>query len=453
MKKEIPNDIIAEQSVLGSMFLSKYALQKAIESLNSDSFFLDKHSKIFDSIKNLFNKGIAIDLTTVTGDLKNKNILDEIGGVKYLTEILEITPTAANIDYYVQIVEEKSILRNLIEETTEIASLAYSNEYNLNETLDKAESRILNVIKNRKSSEFKTMPEVLTEVQANLERLAANKGKISGLSSGFYDFDDLTDGFHENELVIIAARPSMGKTALALNVAMNVALQSKKSVIIFTLEMRAEQLVNRMISSLGQIDAKKLQSGNLQNQDWKRVNEAMSQLAELNIYIDDSPGVTIGDIKAKSRRIASQDSNLGMILIDYLTLIGGMSRYAGNRQQEVSEISRALKTLALELKIPVVCLAQLSRTVESREDKRPVLSDLRESGSIEQDADIVAFIYRDDYYNPENKIDDNMSKTELIIRKNRSGKIGTAELLFKKNTGSFMNYKSEGKSEVERGKE
>ena len=297
------------------------------------------------------------------------------------------------------------------------------------------------------------MPEVLTEVQANLEKLAANKGKISGISSGLYDFDDLTDGFHENELVIIAARPSMGKTALALNIATNVALQSKKSVIIFTLEMRAEQLVNRMISSLGQIDAKKLQSGNLQNQDWKRVNEAMSQLAELNIYIDDSPGVTIGDIKAKSRRIASQDSNLGMILIDYLTLIGGMSRYAGNRQQEVSEISRALKTLALELKIPVVCLAQLSRTVEAREDKRPILSDLRESGSIEQDADIVAFIYRDDYYNPQNKIDDNMSKAELIVRKNRSGKIGTAEVLFKKNTCSFMNYKGEEKNEIERGKE
>lgn len=445
MKREIPNDILAEQSVLGSMFLSKYATQKAIESLNADSFFLDKHGKIFDAIKNLYNKGVAIDLTTLTTELRDHKILDEIGGVEYLTEIMDSTPTASNVDYYVQIVEDKSVLRNLIDESTQIATLAYSNEYPVNETLDKAESKILNVVKNRKSSEFKTMPEVLNEVQTNLEKLAANKGKISGIPTGLYDFDAITDGLHENELIIIAARPAMGKTALALNLATNVALGAKKSVIIFTLEMRAEQLVNRMISSLGQIDAKKLQSGNLQNQDWKRVNEAMSQLAELNIYIDDSPGVTIGDIKAKSRRIASMDDNLGMILIDYLTLIGGMSRYAGNRQQEVSEISRALKTLALELKIPVVCLAQLSRTVEMREDKRPVLSDLRESGSIEQDADIVAFIYRDDYYNPESKIDDNMSKSELIIRKNRSGRLGTVDLLFKKNTGSFMNYKNEDK--------
>ena len=451
MKKEIPSDIIAEQSVLGSMFLSKYALQKAVEALNVDSFYLDKHGKIFDAIKSLFNRGIAVDVTTVTGELNNRKILDEIGGVSYLTEILDSTPTAANVDYYISAVLDKSILRNLIEESTEIASLAYSNEFPVSETLDKAEAKILNVVKNRKSSEFKTMPEVLTEVQANLEKLAANKGKISGLSSGLYDLDDITDGFHENELIIIAARPSMGKTALALNIATNVALNSKKSVIIYTLEMRAEQLVNRMISSVGQIDAKKLQSGNLQNQDWKRVNEAMSQLAELNIYIDDSPGVTIGDIKAKSRRIASQDGNLGLILIDYLTLIGSASRYAGNRQQEVSEISRALKTLALELKIPVICLAQLSRTVELRENKRPILSDLRESGSIEQDADIVAFIYRDDYYNEESKIDDNMSKAELIVRKNRSGRVGTAELLFKKNTGSFMNYKGEGKKDGDLG--
>lgn len=443
MKKEIPNDIIAEQSVLGSMFLTKYAQQKAIESLNAENFFLEKHGKIFDVLKKLYNNNIAIDLTTVTTELKNQRILDEVGGVEYLTEILDTTPTAANVDYYIQIVTDKSVLRSLIDTSTDIASLAYSNEYSVNETLDKAEEQILSVVKNRKSSEFRTMPEVLSEVQKNLEKLAANKGKISGIPSGLYDLDSITDGFHENELIIIAARPSMGKSALALNIASNVALKSKKSVIIFTLEMRAEQIVNRMISSLGQIDAQKLQNGNLKNDDWKRVNEAISQLADLNIYIDDSPGVTIGDIKAKSRRIASLDDNLGIIVIDYLTLISGMSRYAGNRQQEVSEISRALKTLALELKIPIICLAQLSRTVELRENKRPILSDLRESGSIEQDADIVAFIYRDDYYNESSKIDDNISKTEIIIRKNRNGKIGTAELLFKKNTGSFMNYKNE----------
>ncbi len=448
MNKEIPNNVEAEQSVLGSMLLSKYALDKAIETLTSDSFFLEKHGKIFNAIKDLATKDIAIDITTLTSKLKDDKTLNDIGGVDYLTEILDSTPTAANIDYYLKIVEDKSILRNLINEATEIATLGYTNEFSVTETLDKAEAKILNVVKNRKSSEFKQMPEIINEIQENLEKLASNHGKISGVPTGFYDLDNLTDGFHENELIIIAARPAMGKTALALNMATNVALKSKKSVIIFTLEMRAEQLVTRMISTLGQVDAKKLQNGSLASKDWQRVNEAMSQLAETNIYIDDSPGVTIGDIKAKSRRIASQDENVGMILIDYLTLIGSMGKYAGNRQQEVSEISRALKTLALELKIPVVTLAQLSRTPELRENKRPVLSDLRESGSIEQDADLVAFIYRDDYYNEASKIDDNMSKTEIIIRKNRNGRIGTAELLFKKNTLSFMNYKNEEKKEV-----
>lgn len=443
MAKEIPHNIEAEQSVIGSMFLSKYAIQKAVESLSKESFFLEKHGKIFETIKDLFNDGIAVDITTVTDRLKDKKILTEIGGVDYLSDILDQTPTSANVDHYIKIVEDKSILRTLIEEATAIATLGMNNDLPINETLDKAESKILNVVKNRKSSEFKTMPGVLNEVQQNLERLANNKGKISGLSTGYYELDELTDGLHGNELIIMAARPAMGKTALALNIATNVAINSKKSVVIFTLEMRAEQIVSRMISSVGQIEGKKLQNGNLQTSDWQRVNEAISQLSGLNIYIDDSAGVSIGDIKAKCRRIANQDPNLGLIVIDYLTLIGGNGRYSGNRQQEVSEISRALKTLALELKLPVLTLAQLSRTPELRENKRPVLSDLRESGSIEQDADIVTFIYRDDYYNPENAIDDNMSRTEIIIRKNRSGKIGTAEVLFKKNTSSFINYKHE----------
>ena len=447
MKLEIPNSIEAEKSVIGSMFLSKYAQDRALETLNAESFYLEKHGKIFDAIKTLHNNQIAIDLTTVTDELKTRKILDEIGGVEYLTEILDETPTAANVDYYIKIVNDKSILRKLIDEANAIASLGYNSDLPLNETLEKAESKIFNVAKNRQASEFKTMNEVLSEVQNQLEKLSTNRGKISGLPTGLYDFDELTDGFHENELIIIAARPAMGKTALALNIATSIARQTKKTVAIFTLEMRAEQLVTRMISSLGQIDAKKLQNGSLQNQDWKRVNEAMSQLAELNIYIDDSPGVTIADIKAKCRRLASLDGNLGLVLIDYLTLINSVNKYGGNRQQEVSEISRSLKTLALELKIPIVTLAQLSRTPELRENKRPVLSDLRESGSIEQEADLVAFIYRDDYYNEESKIDDNISKTELIIRKNRNGKVGTAEVLFKKNTGSFMNFKNDEKKE------
>ncbi len=445
MNKEVPHNIEAEKSVLGSMFLSKYAIQKATDSLNANNFFLEKHGKIFDVLKEMYNNHIAIDITTLSNELNNKKLLKEIGGVEYLTEIMEEVPTASNIDYYIKIVEDKSILRNLINEATNIATLGYTNELSVEDTLDKAESRILNIVKNRRSAEFKSMPEVLTSFQENLEKLAANKGKISGLSTGFYDIDNLTNGLKPSELVILAARPSMGKTALALNIATNVAINQKKSVIIFTLEMPAEQLISRMVSSLGQINAQKLQNGDLQNQDWKRVNEAMSQLGEATVYIDDSPGVSIGDIKAKSRRVSATDENLALIVIDYLTLIDGMGKYSGNRQQEVSEISRALKTLALELKIPILTLAQLSRSPEAREDKRPNLSDLRESGSIEQDADIVAFIYRDDYYNPASKIDDNMSRSEVIIRKNRSGKIGKAELLFKKNTVSFMNYTGEKK--------
>lgn len=445
MKKEIPNNIEAEQSVIGSMFLSKYALQEAIDELKASNFYLDKHAKIFDCIKELASKNIPIDLTTVTEALKNKNILKEIGGVEYLTEILDITPTASNASFYIKIVYEKAILRNLINEATEIATLAYNSDMSVNEVLDQSESRILDIIKNRKSSEFKTIPEVLTTVREKLELLAENKGKISGLSTGYFDIDKIIGGFHKNELIIVAARPSMGKTAFALNIATNIAISSKKSIIIFTLEMRAEQLVGRMISSIGQIDCNKIQNGNLLNDDWRRVNEAMSELSDTNIYIDDTAGITIGDIKAKCRRIASMDGNLGAVFIDYLTLISSTSKYAGNRQQEVAEISRALKTLALELDIPIITLAQLSRTVELREDKRPVLSDLRESGSIEQDADIVAFIYRDDYYNKEAKNDNNISKTEIIVKKNRNGQIGTAELLFKKNTATFLNYKKEEK--------
>ena len=443
MNREVPNNVEAEQSVLGAMMLSKYALQKSVETLTNESFYLDKHAKIFEALKSLAAKGVPIDITTLTTELKDKEMLSSIGGVEYLTEILDNTPTAANIDHYLTIVEDKSILRNLITEATNIATMGYTNEFSVTETLDKAESKILSVVKNRKSSDMKQMPEIISEFKENLEKLASNKGKISGLPSGFYDLDALTDGFHKNELIILAARPAMGKTALALNIGTHAALKSKKSVIIFTLEMRAEQLLSRMVSSLGQVEAKKIQNGSLDSNDWQRVNEALSQLGDSNIYIDDSPGVTIGDIKAKARRIASSDENLGLIIIDYLTLIGSMGKYAGNRQQEVSEKSRALKTLALELEIPVLTLAQLSRTPELREDKRPVLSDLRESGSIEQDADIVAFLYRDDYYNESSKIDDNMSITVVILRKNRSGRIGTAKVLFKKNTLSFMNYKNE----------
>ncbi len=440
MNREIPHNIEAEQSVIGAMLLSKSAIVEVIESLAPESFYLDKHGKLFTAIKKLYDNGIPVDFTTLTNELKDQGLLSAVGGVEYITEIMEQTPIASNVSYYINIVEEKSVLRRLIDSATDIASLGYSNEYNLEETLDKAESKILEVVKDRKATDFKHMPEVLTNVQTNLEKLAANKGKISGLSSGYIDIDKLTDGFHPGELIILAARPSVGKTALALNIAQNVAINDKKSVIIFTLEMLAEQVVPRMIASVGQIEAFKLKNGNLENKDWSRVTSAMATLADTNIYIADTTNITVGDIKAKSRRVKAQDPNLALIVIDYLTLISGMSRYSGQRQQEVSEISRALKALALELQIPILALAQLSRALEAREDKRPILSDLRESGQIEQDADIVAFLYRDDYHNKEVSTPDNISKIEVILRKNRNGSTGTAELLFKKNTQSFMNY-------------
>ena len=441
--KTLPNNLEAEQSVLGSCFLSKYALQKASESLTEDSFYSEKNAKIFSSMTSLLDEKTPIDITTVTSDLKKKKILSEVGGVEYLTEILNFVPTATNIDYYIKSVEDAAVLRRLIETATEIASNGYDTEEDINETLDNAEKKILNIVKTRKSSEFKTIKEVLVKTESDLEKLAETKGEITGLATGWYDFDKLTAGLHENEFIIIAARPAMGKTAFALNMATHVAMNSNKSVALFNLEMGAEQLALRILSSLGQIEGYKLRTGNLLNEDWKRLNEATAQLSDTNLFIDDTPGITIGEIRAKCRRLASSEKGLGLVIIDYLQLISGGKNYGANRQQEVSDISRSLKTLAMELHVPVIALAQLSRGVEAREDKRPLMSDLRESGSIEQDADIVSFLYRDDYYNKEARRDDNGSISELIIAKHRNGPTATIELLFKKNTSTFLSLKKE----------
>lgn len=442
-EKTLPNNIEAEQSVLGSMFLSKYALERATETLNKDFFYLDANGKIFEAITNLAEKGIPVDATTVIAELDNKKLLSQVGGVEYITEIINIVPSAANIDEYIKIVEEKAILRRLIEQATEIATDGYSSKEDISEILDRAEKKILNVVKSRKGTEFKSIQEVLYKAQSDLEKLSQSKGEITGLATGFYDLDKVTSGLHENELIIIAARPAMGKTAFALNLATNIATISDKTVALFNMEMGAEQLANRMLSSLGQIEGYKFRNGHFENEDWKKLNEAISKLADTKIYIDDTPGMTIGEIRAKCRRLASSEKGLGIVIIDYLQLISGSARYAGNRQQEVSEISRSLKTLAMELKIPVVALAQLSRTVEGREDKRPLLSDLRESGSIEQDADIVAFLYRDDYYTKQISIDENTSKSEFIIAKHRSGPTTTVDLIFKRNTSTFVNMLKE----------
>ena len=437
MEKVMPHSLEAEQAVLCSMFLSKYALNNASENLVMEDFYFDKNAKIFKVMTDLHEKNVAIDVTTVTNELNTKEWLVQAGGVEYLSEIVTSLATAANVDEYINIVHEKALLRKLINESTNIITDAYNAKDEVNDLLDSAEKKILNVVKNRRSSEFKKIQEVLFKAQSDLEFLSKNKGDITGLATNFIDYDRLTKGLHPNELIILAARPGVGKTAFALNLATNVAMNSNSTVAIFTLEMAAEQLAMRMISSIGKIEMNKLKSGNLAHEDLKRFNEAISRLAETKIYIDDTAGITIGEIRSKCSRLASSPDGLSLVIIDYLTLIQGSSRYSGNRQQEVSEISRSLKTMALELGVPVIALAQLSRNVEGRENKRPILSDLRESGSIEQDADIVAFLYRDNYY-----ADDKSNPTsdiELIIAKHRSGPPGTINLKFQKNFSNFVN--------------
>lgn len=441
VNKVMPNNLEAEESVLGACFLSKYALQKATENLLPESFYNEKNAKIFSSMIALQEEKTPIDLTTITSYLKKKNELNEVGGVEYLTEVLNFVPTASNVDYYIQTVEENAILRRLIETANEIATEGYCNDESINEILDSSEKKILSIVKNRKSSEFRSIKEVLAKTQSDLERLSEFKNEITGLATGWYDLDKLTTGLHPNEFIIIAARPAMGKTAFALNLATHAAMTQNKSVAVFNLEMSAEQLAMRILSSLGQIEGFKLRTGNLMNNDWKRINEAISQLSNTNLVIDDTPGITIGEIRAKCRRLASSEKGLALVVIDYLQLISGGKNYGANRQQEVSDISRSLKTLAMELNVPIIALSQLSRSVEGREDKRPIMSDLRESGSIEQDADIVSFLYRDDYYNKEARTEDNTSISELIIGKHRNGPTTTIELLFKKNTSTFLNLK------------
>ncbi len=442
-KRNMPFSLEAEQSVLGSAFLSKYALQKICDELTRDDFYLDSHMKIYDALYDLNEQGKPVDITIVTDTLEKNKTLSSVGNIEYLLEVINSVPSASNIDYYINIVHEKALLRRLINVSNEIASESYLENGSVNDILDSAEMKVFNVVKTRKSSEFHRVQDVVFKAQENLEKLCNQKGEITGLATGFYEIDKLTSGLHENELIIIAARPAMGKTAFALNLATNVAKTTDKAVAIFNLEMNAEQLVMRMFSSLAQIDGNKIKTGKLDNNDWAKLSEGISRLADTNIFIDDTPGITIGDIRSKCRRLAASKDGLALVVIDYLQLISGSNKYSGNRQQEVSEISRSLKTMALELGVPVIALAQLSRAVEGRDDKRPLMSDLRESGSIEQDADIVAFLYRDDYYNKEARMDGNISISEFIVAKHRNGPTATIELLFKKNTSTFANYSKE----------
>lgn len=442
MNQGLPNNIEAEKALIGSVFWSYGALQKACEEVDKDMFYLDSHAKIFEVILELYQNKKPVDINTLTTELVNKKIINTVGGVEYLNEITDSVATGANIEYYINTVVEKYTLRRMIEVATNIIKVSNDPETDVSLVVEQAEKNILNVGKFRRTTEFRKVQDVLTKAQEDLETLSKNKGRITGLTTGLIDLDNLTEGLKPTQLVIIAARPAVGKTAFALNIACAAAKATKKNIAVFSLEMPAEQLVMRMISSLGQIDNKKLQTGRLENEDWKRVNEAISQLSDTNIFFHDAGGITASEVKAKCRRLTTQGDGLGLVIIDYLQLIDSSNKYSGSRQQEVSEISRSLKTMALELEVPVIALSQLSRSVEKREDKKPVLSDLRESGSIEQDADIVAALHAPTVETP--LTDDIPVPIQLIILKHRNGPIATIDMLFKKKTSTFLSIKKEG---------
>ena len=442
MDNGLPHNLEAERGLIGSVFWSYGALQKACEEVSKEVFYLDSNARIFDVIQELYNDKKPVSIDTVVAELVSKNLINQVGGVEYLTEVVNSVATGAHIEFYINTVLEKHTLRKMIEVATGIVSKANDPNVDVSEAVETAEKNILMVSKTRKTSEFRKVQDVIIKAQEDLETLSKSSGKVTGLVTGLVDFDKLTEGLHPTQLIIIAARPAVGKTALALNVACSAAKNTKKNIAIFSLEMPAEQLIMRMISSLGQVDNKKLQTGKLESDDWRRVNEAMSQLSETNMYFHDAGGVTSQEIKAKCRRLATQGEGLGLVIIDYLQLIDSSGKYAGSRQQEVSEISRNLKTLALELEVPVIALSQLSRSVEKREDKKPVLSDLRESGSIEQDADIVAAIHAPEVEVP---VDENIPvPIQLIILKHRNGPTATIDLLFKKKTSTFLSIKRDG---------
>ncbi|ANZ57538.1 replicative DNA helicase [Fructilactobacillus lindneri] len=450
-----PHSIEAEKAVLGSIFLNPDALPDAMEYLHADDFYKHSHQLIFQTMVDLSDQDQGIDAVTVTDKLKGQNQLDDVGGVAYIVELAESVPTAANLVYYAKIVRKKATLRNLIQTATKIASDGYDEDEDVDTLLDNAERDIMDVSDDRNQSGFKPIRDVLSESFAKIDELSKNGGNdITGLPTGYKALDEMTTGLHPGELMILAARPAVGKTAFALNIAQNVGIKTPKTVALFSLEMSAESLVNRMLCAEGSIDANHLRTGELSSEEWNSLTVAMGTLSNAKIYIDDTPGDRMASIRANCRRLkkeADRDvangGGLGLIVIDYLQLIEGSNRES--RQQEVSEISRQLKKLANELQVPIIALSQLSRGVEQRQDKRPVLSDIRESGSIEQDADIVAFLYRDDYYErddgddnePENQkedqVDDNVGEVEIIIEKNRSGPRGTVKLLFVKSFNKF----------------
>ena len=439
-----PQNIEAEQSVLGAMLIDKEAIAKATEILSAEDFYREAHRVIFSAMLEIYNKNEAVDMITVTDILRRDNKLEDVGGIAYITSLANVVLTAANVKYHAEIVAEKSVLRQLVKVSTEIAAMGYEANDEVGVLLDTAESRILEISNRKKRADFTPISAVLMDSVQNIEKLLNNKGGLTGIPTGFNDLDKLTSGLHPSDFIILAARPSMGTTALALNIVQNVALRAHKrvggdprSVAFFSLEMSKEQLVNRMLCAEANIDSQRLRIGEMKEDDWTHLWDACDVMSKAKIYIDDTAGITVMDMRSRARRVKAEHG-LDLIVVDYLQLMQGSGKRntSGDRQQEVSEISRSLKALARELDVPVLALSQLSRGVEARQVKRPMLSDLRESGSLEQDADIVAFLYREDYYNPETE----NKHTELIIAKHRNGPVDTVNLFFHKQFTKFVGF-------------
>lgn len=431
-----PNDVEAEQAVLGSMLLDRDAVSSALEVLKPDDFYREENKLIFDAILNLYNRSEPIDLITVKDELISLGKFEVCGGLEYIADLPEKVPTTANVDQYIKIVEEKSILRSLIKTSNELVNLGYDQSLEVDEIIEKAEKNVFDLLQNRNQKGYTPIKDILVETVAQLEKLYNQKQHITGIPTGFSDLDYKTAGLHGSELILVAARPAMGKTAFALNIATNAAVRAKVPVAIFSLEMSKEQLTTRILSSEAMIDSNKLKTGKMEEEDWIKLSEGLEPLSEADIYIDDTPGISITEIRAKARKL-KLEKNIGLIVIDYLQLVSGSgNRKNGSREQEISEISRSLKILAKELNVPVIALSQLSRGVEKREDKRPMLSDLRESGAIEQDADIVIFLYRDDYYHEDSE---KKNVAEVILAKHRGGSTGTVDLAWLPSYTKFAN--------------
>jgi replicative DNA helicase len=424
-----PQNLEAEQSVLGAMLLDREAVVQVSNQLIPDDFYADKHQNLFAAMLAVFGRGEPIDLITVQDELNKRGRLDDVGGMTYLSSLMNLVPTTANVQQYGQIVHQKSVLRRLQAAARRIVEDCYVTD-DMDATLSEAEKAVLTVTQQRSGKGYIHIKEALMNAYGHLEFLYSSKGKTTGVTSGFRDLDQMTSGFQPSDMVVVAARPSVGKTAFTLNIARNAAVIGQSKVAFFSLEMSAEQLALRLLASEATVDGHKLRNGQLVDQDWQRLSTALGTLAESNIFIDDTPNCPLPEVRGKCRRI-KQEHGLDLVIIDYLQLMSIPQRQGAqvNRQQEISEISRSLKTMARELSVPVIALSQLSRSVEQRQDKRPMLSDLRESGAIEQDADMVAFLYRDDYYNPETE-DKNI--VEVIVAKHRNGPIGSIKLHFVK---------------------